>query len=219
LVARPVVPNRDARPMARRSRLFVCSAGLRFEDRRLIFALKVRSMRQRPKKPPWTRRALVARRALWKFALCTLHFALCNSLRVAAQEAPSVTRLPIVDRAVQPAQFTGPPLPFPQTVPAPVQQAPATPQNRASFRRIQIFPRSEGLGVGFENVQLPNGENVAIFTNGVNVVVQGLSIEGVPEELGPLGDVDLETDRVVIWGLPSASVGSTTQQSDQPLQF
>lgn len=76
------------------------------------------------------------------------------------------------------------------------------------------------MGVNVGNATLPSGENVAIFTGGVNVVVQGLSIEGLPEELGPLGDVDLETDRAVIWGVPTGVIGGeAAQPGDRPLQI
>ena len=51
---------------------------------------------------------------------------------------------------MQPAQFAPPPLPYPQTVPVPEPLAPATPQNRASFRSIQFFPRSAGLEPSFD---------------------------------------------------------------------
>jgi hypothetical protein len=148
-----------------------------------------------------------------------LHFAFCNSAWAQAPTTAPVQRLPTVDPLVQPVQFSAPSLPYPQTVPSLAPDPAAPPRNRASFRRIQIFPRSEGMGIGVDSATLPNGETVTILTGGVNVVVHGLSIEGLPEELGPLGDVDLETDRVVIWGLPTLSAGGTTQESDLPLQF
>lgn len=145
--------------------------------------------------------------------------AVCSSVGAQTSHQPAVQRSPVVDPAVQPAQFGPPPLPFPQTVPPPVTEPAGSPRSRASFRRIHITDRSGGMGVNISNATLPNGENVAIFTGGVNVVVQGLSIEGLPEELGSLGDVDLETDRAVIWGVPTGVIGGAAQPSDQPLQI
>ena len=59
-----------------------------------------------------------------------------------------------------------------------------------------------------------------MLQGGVNVVIQGLSVEGLPEAFGPLGDVDIETDRAVIWGLPASSIpAGATQQSDLPLEI
>jgi hypothetical protein len=164
---------------------------------------------------------------LLQFAFCILHFAFCNSLL--AQDTPiaPITRLPRVDAAVQQAQFSAPPLaqsipsPYPQTVPPPGPLVPMTPPNRPSFRRIQISPRAEGVGPNLEPIQAPNGETIILLTGGVNVIVQGLSVEGLPEEFGPLGDVDIETDRAVIWtsGIDPRNPTQLTQQRDLPLEI
>jgi hypothetical protein len=150
-------------------------------------------------------------------AIC-LHVS-CGS--VFAQPAVSipVTRLPIVDPAVQPAQFAPPALPYPQTVPVPEPLAPATPQNRASFRRIRFFPRSGGLETNINIAPGPGGENILVLQGGVMIVIQGLSVEGLPEAFGPVGDVDIETDRAVVWGLPGIDPTGATQQSDVPLEL
>ena len=58
-----------------------------------------------------------------------------------------------------------------------------------------------------------------MLQGGVIVVIQGLSVEGLPEAFGPLGDVDIETDRVVIWGLTGLDPTGATQQSDLPLEI
>jgi hypothetical protein len=106
-------------------------------------------------------------------------------------------------------------LPFPQVVPAPEPTLPARP----SFRSVQIFPRAEGLGPNAESLTTPQGENVAIITGGVNLVIQGLSVEGLPESFGPLGDLDIETDRAVIWGIDINGLGGASQQADMPLEI
>jgi hypothetical protein len=112
------------------------------------------------------------------------------------------------DGKVQPAQFTTtiPPGAAPQ--PAPV-----------GFRRVQIFRRSDA-GFQAETLQTPEGENVLVISGGVNVVIRGLAVEGIPNALGPLGDVDIETDRAVIWtrGL-EGGLGQLTQQHDAPLEI
>ncbi len=125
-------------------------------------------------------------------------------------------RLPPVNEAIKTAQL--PPSPFTplQTVPAPQPSA----QPPSSFRRVQIFPRSEGMGPSAETLTTPARENVAVISGGVNVVVQGLSVDNLPATFGPLGDIDIETDRVVIWGLDtSAGLSGATQPSNLPLEI
>lgn len=101
-------------------------------------------------------------------------------------------------------------------VPAPRPTAPPP----ATFRRIQISPRSAGVNTNFENLKTPTGEDVAVINGGVNVVVQGLSVDNLPATFGPLGDIDIETDRVVIWGLDlSGGIGGATQASNSPLEI
>lgn len=122
---------------------------------------------------------------------------------------------PQVAAAVEPAQFTTPQLPYPQAVPAPEPSAP-----QPKFRRVQIFPRSD-VGPQAEWLTTPDGENAAVISGGVNVVVQDLSVDGLPAAFGPLGNVDIETDRAVIWtrGIDTSHLGELTQQGDLPLEI
>jgi len=136
-------------------------------------------------------------------------------------EAAALRRLPSptanpqqTENAVRTAQIPSFPTPLPQTVPAPEPTAP-----RTNFRSIRFFPRAEGMGPRLESLQTPAGENMAVLSGGVNVVIQGLSVQGLPDALGPLGDIDIETDRVVVWGIDTSSLGGTTQQSDVPLEI
>lgn len=99
-------------------------------------------------------------------------------------------------------------------MPAPLPIAPP----RTTFRKVILHPREEGLGPNIESAQSPTGEPVVIVSGGVNVLIQGLSGDAVPKAVGPLGDVDIEADRVVIWGLNAAGLGSTTQPSSEQLQ-
>jgi hypothetical protein len=120
---------------------------------------------------------------------------------------PHVVNDPV--KPVEQAQYT-------QTVPAPAQVLPRA----SSFRRVQIFPRSD-IGYSINASKSPQNENVIVLSGGVNIVIQGLSVQGVSPAFGPLGDVDIETDRAVIWSA-DADVGAgkqVTQQSDQPLEI
>jgi hypothetical protein len=105
---------------------------------------------------------------------------------------------------------------FTQTVPAPTPVVPRA----SSFRRVQIFPRSD-IGYHIDTLRSPQNENVIVLSGGVNIVIQGLSVQGLPAAFGPLGDVDIETDRAVIWsaGVDAGNVKQVTQQNDQPLEI
>lgn len=115
------------------------------------------------------------------------------------------------DPAVQPAQFT-------QTVPTPT---PLIPAGAAPFRRVRVLERSD-VGYQIKTLQTPGGENVVVVSGGVNVIIEGLNVEGLPASFGPLGTVDIETDRAVIWtgAIPgSGNLNEVTQQNDAPLEI
>lgn len=125
---------------------------------------------------------------------------------------PHIVKQPVKqDVAVQPAQFT-------QTVPTP---DPLIPPGAAPFRSIKMLPRSD-IPPNVIWRPSPNGENIAIVSGGINVIIEGLSVEGLPASFGPLGTVDIETDRAVIWtgALPTGGgAGQVTQQNDAPLEI
>jgi hypothetical protein len=141
---------------------------------------------------------------------------------------PSIyTRLPAVDGQppagdqppIQTAQLLPTPV-LPQTVPAPTRMAPPP----ASFRKVLILPRAEGLGPQLETVTTPTGESVMVVSGGVNIVIQGLSGDALPQTLGPLGDVDIEADRIVVWGANAGAIGGlggagSTQSASEPLEI
>ena len=53
--------------------------------------------------------------------------------------------------------------------------------------------------------QTPDGEQVVVVVSGgVNIIIQGLSGDSLPQTLGPLGDIDIEADRVVVWGVDTS---------------
>ncbi len=195
------------------------------KDACLIFSVKPNSDSARIAALERNRCARTARR-MRQLGICILHFAFCNFVLAQESTAP-ITRLPRVDTAVQQAQFSAPPFPqtiptpYPQTVPPPGPLVPATPPDRPSFRRISIDRRSEGVDPNLEFIQTPAGETVLLLTGGVNVIVQGLSVEDLPNEFGPLGDLDIETDRAVIWtsGVDPRNPTQLTQQGDLPLEI
>ncbi len=88
------------------------------------------------------------------------------------------------------------------------------------MRSVKIFPRSD-VWPQAEWLTTPQGENVAVISGGVNVVVQGITVDGLPDAFGPLGNVDIETDRVVIWtsGVNTSGLSELTQQGDRPLEI
>jgi hypothetical protein len=118
-------------------------------------------------------------------------------------------QLPGASSHVEQAQFT-------QVVPAPGPSIPAT----SSFRRVRVLQRSD-VPYHAEIRPTPDGGDVIVISGGVNVVIEGLTIEGLPTQFGPLGTVDIETDRAVIWtsGLDAGGLSQVTQQSDRPLEI
>ncbi len=131
-----------------------------------------------------------------------------------AQSKAAVAPPPIRDAQIQPAQFQlfdSPQLPQ-AIVPAP---GPVTP-NAAGFRQVDVYPRSD---VGGQAEYRPQ-QGVAVVTGGVNIIVQGVNVQGIPGALGPVDKIDLETDRAVIWTSPGAGIGNSfQQQNDMPLEI
>jgi hypothetical protein len=157
-----------------------------------------------------------------------LQFALCNLQSAAAQPEPIASSIPSpipdlrpAEPAAQQAQFVAPsgpqsiPNPFPTIVPAPA--APESP--RVSLRSVKLMSRDGGPGLQISPGTTPAGETVIIANGGINVIVQGLTVEGLPDYFGPIGDVDIETDRAVIWGIDLANLGQSTQRADLPLEI
>lgn len=172
---------------------------------------------------------------LLHFAICILHFAFCNTVPALAQSDPPVTRLPSVEGAIEPAQFVSPSQPQivpPPTLPPPIQPPlsqpappPASDQPQVRFRSVQFNQRYAGVGFQIEGQRTPSGENVTVISGGVNVVIQDVTVEGLPDQylnaIGPIGDVDIETDRAVIWtaGSDTPGLGQFSQSSDSPLEI
>ena len=104
----------------------------------------------------------------------------------------------------------------PEEVPG-VPSAPAGTSFQAGGRRVQIFPRS-AIPFQLETRPGPTPDiQLYVVTNGVRVVVEGVTAP----QMGDLGKVILEADRVVIWGPSLNSLmrgGSATTPADRPLE-
>ncbi|WP_145063022.1 LPS-assembly protein LptD [Adhaeretor mobilis] len=87
-------------------------------------------------------------------------------------------------------------------------------------RRFQILNRSD-VDNTLEWKQLANGQNALVAKNGIRVIIEGLTSNGLPGALGPVGTVDISTDRAVVWaaGVQSGLAGSGVQSSEDPLEI
>jgi hypothetical protein len=174
------------------------------KDAKLISSSKTKSKPRRARAPQPNRCARTARCAVLLLVVCVFGVAFCTSAQAQQQEQPPL----------QTAQLLPTPV-LPQTVEPPRSSVP-----RSSFRKIIFHPREEGLGPNIEGSQSPGGESVAVISGGVNVIVQGLSGDNLPQTLGPLGDVDIEADRIVVWGVDTNSgLSGATQQASDPLEI
>lgn len=124
----------------------------------------------------------------------------------------------LVNHPVEQAQFASP------VASPPGPSVPSAPAglSKATFRRFQVFPRGGGdYGFQFKTVETTPGETALVVSGGVNVVIEGMSVEGLPAAFGPLGNIDIEADRIVIWtsGLDPSNLNQATQESDRPLEI
>ncbi len=117
---------------------------------------------------------------------------------------------PVVSAAANEVQLAQ----FQEFVPPP---APIV-SNRLGFRRIRIGKRS-AVPYQFEASVLPSGESATTITGGVQVIVEGLNAEGLPDVLGPVDKLDIQADRAVIWSAGSILMGTFEQSNDVPLEI
>jgi hypothetical protein len=112
------------------------------------------------------------------------------------------------------AQYSEP-LP-PPAAPTPLPAASNTP----GMRSFQLFQRNDSPN-NIKWKQLQNGENAAIISGGVRLLIEGLPTTGLPGGFGPLGVVDISTDRAVIWAsdVGSGADGAGMQSHDAPLEI
>lgn len=81
--------------------------------------------------------------------------------------------------------------------------------------KYDIYGRSDAA----PNITLDRNQGVAIVNGGVRVVVEGLSTNGLPAAFGPLGQLDISTDRAVIWSAPGMGVAGGVQSKDAPFEI
>jgi hypothetical protein len=88
--------------------------------------------------------------------------------------------------------------------------------------RYQVFPRSDSQ-LTIDVPPSTTGQKVIVASGGVRVVVEGLSAPGLPAQFGPLGAIELSTDRAVIWTAGAAGGGfpstSGVQGQNEPLEI
>ncbi|MHB0957994.1 MAG: LPS assembly protein LptD [Pirellulaceae bacterium] len=112
---------------------------------------------------------------------------------IAPPSAPSPSPAPLVPAptlpvlTLQPPVFSGPVETLPPAAVAPVI---------ASEKRVQVGPRSNSpIHIKSFPGTLPN-QSVTVFSNGIRAVIEGIEAP----QMGNLGRIVIETDRLVLWG-------------------
>lgn len=124
------------------------------------------------------------------------------------------TNRPRRDEAVEPVQFLGDPFATVAPTPQPLDA------NQPSFRSVQLFPRY-GAGMNAEILTSPAGETVGVLNGGVQLVISGIEVPGVPAAAGAVDRVDLEADRAVVWtsGVAALTGGRLDQPGETPIEI
>jgi hypothetical protein len=101
--------------------------------------------------------------------------------------------------------------------PAPAGAEPLPP----GLRKFTLFARSDSPNVIEFKAIPPSGEKALIVSGGVRVLIEGLPTSHLPPQLGPLGVVDISTDRAVIWasGVNASGGNEGLQSNDAPLEI
>ncbi len=88
------------------------------------------------------------------------------------------------------------------------------------MRTFNIFSRSEAP-MEMKTQTLPNGERAIIVSGGVRLLIEGLPTSGLPAGFGPLGVVDITTDRAVVWisDVKQGANNAGVQSPDAPLEI
>ncbi|MCA9229234.1 MAG: hypothetical protein KDA57_01170 [Planctomycetales bacterium] len=98
--------------------------------------------------------------------------------------------------------------------PDPIQTLPP------GMRSIQLSPRNDS-SPAIDSKPQPDGGRVTVVSGGIRVLVEGLPATDVPSAFGPIGIVDISTDRAVIWtaGSDLGFGGQSVQTQDTPLEI
>jgi hypothetical protein len=84
--------------------------------------------------------------------------------------------------------------------------------------RYEIYGRSDSPP-SIESNRAEPGRRVSVASGGVRLLIEGLSAQGLPAELGPLGVIDISTDRAVVWHADTGGVTTSGIQSQaEPLE-
>lgn len=87
------------------------------------------------------------------------------------------------------------------------------------MRSIQFGGRSDVLPDVLSQ-ELPTGGRVTTATGGLRVLIEGLPTANIPAAFGPIGTVDISTDRAVVWSQGALTFGGqTVQSSETPLEI
>ena len=87
------------------------------------------------------------------------------------------------------------------------------------MRSIQYGGRSDVLPDVLSQ-ELPAGGRVTTVTGGLRVLIEGLPTDNVPAAFGPIGTVDISTDRAVVWSQGALAFGGqTVESSETPLEI
>ena len=99
--------------------------------------------------------------------------------------------------------------------------APAGQALPPGMRKFEVYQRSDAPTNLEWLPNQPNGETIGVASGGVRLLIEGLSTEGLPAGFGPLGVIDVSTDRAVIWtaGTVGSLGGGATQSQDAPLEI
>ena len=105
---------------------------------------------------------------------------------------------------------------FTEFAPAPAGTPPLPP----GMRSVQFFGRSD-VAPNLDSRQLPSGERVVLASGGIRVLVEGLAASNLLTSLGPIGTIDISTDRAVVWTAGGALgvAGQSMQSQDTPLEI
>ena len=79
------------------------------------------------------------------------------------------------------------------------------------MRSIQFSGRSD-VAPNLESRELPSGDRVVLASGGIRVLVEGLSTTNLPASVGPIGTLDISTDRAVIWTAGGVGVAGQSLQ-------
>ncbi len=112
-------------------------------------------------------------------------------------------------RQLRLAQFT-------ESVPT-TRVAPTLPPG---MRNLQMSPRNDSSPT-IDSRSQANGQRVTIVSGGIRVLVEGLPTSNLPSALGPVGTIDISTDRAVIWtaGGDLGFGAQSVQSQDTPLEI